>query len=1292
MKSLPFDRNAQRGLAKRLIAGAVLVAGVATPPFAAALTDISNAPIASAATTAVPPNVLFILDASGSMDSEFMPDQMGSYDGKASYASPLCNTIYYNPTITYLVPKNSDGTDFPGSTFTAARNDGFLTSGNTGSPSNLSSGGTTNLSSNYKGTTLSGTERAFYYKWNGASLPTTSECQGSAPSASRSFPHVTGNWEKVQIPAAEEQNFANWFTYYRTRILMMKTSAGRAFSALNDTFRVGFITICPDGSSCNSDTAVVGVNSGYYLKIDAFAPTHKAAWYAKFYQQVPSSFTPLRQALARAGRHFAGLKDGINSGMNDDPIQYSCQQNFSILTTDGYWNYGRGKTLTNGTSGSGDIGNWDSNLGLTPRPMFDGGPVNQVVTVTTNQDRYTSRTGTPNCSGATPVKARRTNQTVTQTTTTPQFGSPSTTTNTTNNSSANVCVASSPALSYTIVLSTTTTNANVATGSTSNTLADVAEYYYRNDLRAPGSTGALGTDVGTNNDVPPSGTGVEDDKATWQHMTTFTLGLGLDGQLTYDPNYKSQTTGDFADIRNNVKGWPNPNPGNPNTGTTSEQQARIDDLWHAAVNGRGQYFSAKNPTSLALSLQTALTSIQTRLSSSAAAATSTLEPTATDNLIVLPTYITSEWSGELQAFQIDVTPGSPTYGQVLPTLVWSAQTKLDAKTQAACDDRRIKLFHPGATDNLVDFTWNTTSCTTGLLPDGLDSTEQAFFTAAGAVDEVQDLSQWSLMTDGSGGTADQKTAARGENLVNFVRGQRGKEGFAPNDINKLYRARKHVLGDIVNSQPLYVRAAAFSYSDSGYAAFAASVASRTPMIYTAANDGMLHAFYGANDATGGDEAWAFIPRSVLPRLYKLADNNYANLHEYYVDGKPVRDDVFDTGSGTWKTILVAGLNKGGRGYYALDVTDPLNPKALWEFTYSPSVCTGPGAFSDCNLGYTFGAPVISKLLDGRWVVFVTSGYNNVNPTPLAGDGQGFLYVLEATTGKIIYKIGTGVGDPTTPSGLAKITAWVNDAEHNNTTLRVYGADLLGNVWRFDVNDEKDALGNPVLPPAGREAALIATLKDPSGTPQPVTIAPRLAEVGSPPSPYLFIGTGRYLGTTDVSDTQVQSIYAIRDPFTPTPYADLRASLNELKMTTVGSDRFVACNSSSPAACKSADGWFVDLTEPGERVNVSMELQLGTLVVASNVPANTACEPGGFSFLNFFDITSGFSPAGTTARSGYRTAGLTVGLSIVRLPNGTVVVYRQRSDPPPGGGIDKEDVPIASGAPTGKRSTWREILP
>jgi type IV pilus assembly protein PilY1 len=1281
MKTTSIDRGTRRPLAQRLLGSALVAACFAAPPALAQLTDIANAPISSAATTTIPPNVMFILDASGSMDGEFSPDEMGSYDDKASYASHLCNQIYYNPAVKYLVPKQADGTDFPTASFTAADNDGFLSSSSiyTGNPSNLRSDLSTNLATGYKGTTNSSTERAFYYKWNGAVAPTTAQCQGSAPSASRSFPHTTGSWEKVQIAAADEENFAMWFTYYRTRMLLMKTAGGRAFVGLNDTFRVGFITICPNNSSsCGSDSDVTTVTSDRYLKIDAFGTTHKANWYTKFYEQRPSSWTPLRQALARVGRHYAGMTDGINAGMTDDPVQYSCQQNFAILTTDGYWNYGRGKTLLNGTSSSGNIGNHDNNSGVSPRPLLDTGAVNTVLT----QEYYNDirAAGASGCS-AVQRRADRWERAVT----TSQSGSVTSTSWV--KVQNNVCfpkatidaivTAGCTASSSPCDVGTPTTS---AAGSVADTLADVAAFYYQNDLR-----------TGMTDNVPASGTGDEDDKATHQHMTTFTLGLGLDGQLKFDPNYKTATSGDFADIRSGVKGWPSPNPSAANTSVLSEQQARIDDLWHAAVNGRGQYFSAKDPTSLASSLTTALTSISARLSSAAAAATSTLEPTAGDNLIILPTYTTQEWTGELSGHLIDVTVGSPTFGALVPTPVWTARSKLNAKTGAACDNRRIMLFRAGAANNLVDFTWDTKACDgsgapTGSASTGLDTTEQEFFTAAGATDEISTLSQWGLMTDGTAGTVDQKTEARGANLVNFLRGQRGKEGtspFTPNDLSKLYRKRTHVLGDIVNSQPLYVRKAAFNYADTGYAAFASSVASRAPRVYVAANDGMLHAFTATADGAGGEEVWAFMPRAVLPRLHKLADSNYGSLHEYFVDGRPIRDDVYDTVSGTWKTILVGGLNKGGRGYYALDITDPNNPKALWEFSHSSSVCAGAGQFADCHLGYTFGNPVISKLTDGRWVVFVTSGYNNVNATPLPGDGEGYLYVLEAMTGKILYKLGTGAGSVSIPSGLSKITAWVNNADIDNTTLRVIGVDLVGNVWRFDVNDQTDGLGAPVLPPAGREATRIATLKDPGGNPQPITIAPRLAEVGSPPSPFIFVGTGKYLGTSDVATTQVQSVYAIKDTLSATAYANPRTELAKVTVPT-GADRTVTCLT----GCDALNGWFADLIDAGERVNVAMELQLGTLVVASNVPANTPCEPGGYGYLNFFDISTGLPPPGTTAAEGrYRVTGLTVGLSIVKLPDGSIVVYRQKhTGEPPG----KEEVPIASGAPSGKRVTWREL--
>ncbi|MCZ7563622.1 MAG: PilC/PilY family type IV pilus protein [Burkholderiales bacterium] len=1297
MSSKPRMPAAPARRCKRIVAGATLVAFLATPPYAtAALTEISNAPLASASTAQIPPNVMFVLDDSGSMDSTYMPDSASAYNGDVGGKSHLCNTIYYNPGNTYFPPKNADGTDFPDASFTGARLDGFSSN----SPS-----GSVNLSTSFTPNGSSASEPAYYYRWKAGdatalaewegltALQKDAECDTDDGTSSGGSPAAAnpGNWVKVPITTAtEQQNFANWHAYYRTRLMTMKSAAGRAFATLNDSFRVGFITICPnDSSSCGSATNNITVAANKYLRIDNFTPSHKQAWFDMFYAQRAHSWTPLREALSRVGRHYAGITSGINSGMNDDPVQFSCQQNFAILTTDGYWNYGQGQRIDSST-----MGNEDANLGLTPRPMYDSGTVSTVTT----QEFYED----VEAAGAWPCNAsQRRADRHQRTLTTNQTGY--TTTSSWSQTNNNACfptatidnaIASGCGTTSQVSPGSSTTGCDAGTttatsASVGNTLADVAEYYYRNDLRPAGSTNTNGDDVSDNN-VPQAGTDPEDDTAQHQHMTTFTLGMGLSGQLDFQPDYKDGT-GAFAGLRDGTLGWPNPNPSVLNPSSTSpDSAARIDDLWHAAVNGRGQAFSASDPTSLAVSLQTALSAIQVRLASAAAAATSSLEPTLTDRLVFTPLYTTGEWAGELQAREIDLATG-----MVLPGVVWSAQSKLDLRAKAACDTRKIHLHRPNwGSTNLVDFAWDTMSCDgagnpTGSPVTGLDATEQAFFGAT----QTASFTQWGLMTDGTNETADQRTPAAGANLVNFVRGQRGLEDFTPNDASRLYRKRTHVLGDIVNSQPVYVRDPFFDYTDTGYDAFKTAINSsngglgRVPLVFAAANDGMLHAFYAGrsvSDPQGGEEAWAFVPRAVLSRLHRLADTNWAQMHEYSVDATPSAGDVYDTASGSWKTILVAGLNKGGRAYYALDVTDPANPVALWEFA-NDGVCFGPtNRYSDCDLGYSYGNPVISKLENGRWVVFVTSGYNNVSP----GDGKGYLYVLDAMTGEILYKIGTGAGDATTPSGLAKIRNWVSgNAAQNNTTARVYGTDLLGNVWRFDVNDSVDSGGNPIMAPLGREAQLLTAVKDGNGNPQPITVRPELAEVGSPPVPFVYVATGRYLGPTDVTDTQVQSLYAIKDPLTQTPVStNLRADLKRLDMSTNGTDRFVTCDQSS-GNCSSPLGWYVDFMDAGERVNVEMKLQLGTLVVASNVPGNTACAPGGYSYKNFFDYATGLSPAGATQPIGSRLSNaLAVGINVIRLPDGRIVVIGMDSSGTP----TTFEAPIASGAPTGKRITWREI--
>src|SRR5262249_17198985 len=152
-------------------------------------------------------------------------------------------------------------------------------------------------------------------------------------------------------------NFANWYAYYRTRIQAMKSAAGLAFLNLDTSYRVGFVIISPRSLSAATTNNCKG---GSFLPVATFDRVQKQIFYCALYSQVPAGSTPLREALSRVGRYYAHLTDGVNSGIQDDPIQYSCQQNFAILTTDGQWNAGGAPAFKAGT----EVGNVDGQAGL----------------------------------------------------------------------------------------------------------------------------------------------------------------------------------------------------------------------------------------------------------------------------------------------------------------------------------------------------------------------------------------------------------------------------------------------------------------------------------------------------------------------------------------------------------------------------------------------------------------------------------------------------------------------------------------------------------------------------------------------------------------------------------------------------------------------------------------------------------------------------------------------------------------------------------------------------------------
>ncbi len=144
----------------------------------------------------------------------------------------------------------------------------------------------------------------------------------------------------------EMQNFANWYSYYRTRIQMMKTAVSRAYSSMSDSspgsgFRVGLTFISAGASDSEisdaGDTTCWTTNKALQLNIADFDATHKSAFYTNLFAVKTCSWTPLRGALSRAGRVYGGVAKLV-SASDPDPVQYSSQQNFSFLTTDGYWN------------------------------------------------------------------------------------------------------------------------------------------------------------------------------------------------------------------------------------------------------------------------------------------------------------------------------------------------------------------------------------------------------------------------------------------------------------------------------------------------------------------------------------------------------------------------------------------------------------------------------------------------------------------------------------------------------------------------------------------------------------------------------------------------------------------------------------------------------------------------------------------------------------------------------------------------------------------------------------------
>jgi Tfp pilus tip-associated adhesin PilY1 len=646
------------------------------------------------------------------------------------------------------------------------------------------------------------------------------------------------------------------------------------------------------------------------------------------------------------------------------------------------------------------------------------------------------------------------------------------------------------------------------------------------------------------------------------------------------------------------------------TGMDGDQYLKIDTIGFAgstirqvlkdtADNAGGKAFTAGDGEALKSAMLEAFQNAAQNASASSVAANSTRLDSST--LIYQASLDSGTWSGQLQAF------GLSSDGSVNTVPSWHTDTK-----NKIPDDHTARSI----------FTYNPTT-TAGIAFNTLadfDATQQA---ALGA------------------------DATEQQAIINYLRGDSTNDGqglgfraratVTKDPLTDLDLATTHrrLMGDIVNSNPWYVGGDNFGYSflpgteGSSYAAHLTATGSRTDVVYVGANDGMLHAF----DATTGVEKFAYVPSTIIPDIAQLADTNYGDTtpHMYLVDGSPRAGDVYidadGDGTDAWATVLVGTTGAGGRGVFALDVTNPDSFTAsnvIWEFNNS----------NDTDMGYTLSEPTIVRMANDQWAAIVGNGYKS--------DGnKAVLFIIDIETGAVIKKIDTETGDGTTPNGLSSHIPV--DLNGDRIVDVIYAGDLLGNLWKFDVSDSNIAQWKSAFVSGGNPEPMF-TATDASSNPQPITAKP---QVGRHPDGgvMVYFGTGQYF---EVGDNFVgalpplQTYYGLRDDLTSSAQISGRSELQEQTIdgevsATFGSETFDVRITSDNAVnfTDTSDlvtnplkkGWYMELISPangaeGERVVAASILRGDRIVFTTLIPNSNPCEFGGTSWLMELDGPTG----------------------------------------------------------------------
>jgi type IV pilus assembly protein PilY1 len=608
------------------------------------------------------------------------------------------------------------------------------------------------------------------------------------------------------------------------------------------------------------------------------------------------------------------------------------------------------------------------------------------------------------------------------------------------------------------------------------------------------------------------------------------------------------------------------------------------------------YFVASNPKQMIDGLNGAFKAIANDLNAfTTSFSPSSPQVSSTGTASYSAKYDASTWTGEITAstMSFDEATGTPS-----PTEAWLFSAKLTAQIAASggmgWDGNRRIVTRRTDTGVAVPFRWSN-----------LSSAQQGWLDTA------------------------YRSGNDGSDYLNYLRGDpTHEENSSATGSAKAYRNRASPVGDIVGSKTRPVGPPSANYSEAanpGYAAFKAAHASRQTVVYVGSNAGMLHAINGATTGTSaGQELWAYIP-SVLFQgptgdatatgLAARGDPDFT--HRYFVDGTPTVVDIdFNktsgaSGSPDWRTVLIGSLGKGGRSYFAIDVTNPaamttetaVAGRVLWEFSHA-------------DLGYTYGEPAVVKTKKHGWVAIFGSGYNNA-------DGRPYFFIVNARTGALLEKIeakeanGSAVGGPSNQAGLAQVQVFVPDRT-DFTAETAYAGDLLGNLWRLDLTPTGGSYATPTK---------LAELTDYLGNPVPVTSRPLVVIQPITGKRFVTVGSGRFLDSSDVSSTQSQVFYGVIDgtasifaATAPTgfTYPITRSRLKQITDLTVK-------NLINPAT---QIGWWYDLGTGagglGWRVISDPTAFYGIVAFAAMLPNGDVCNASGKSRIFAIDVGEGDS--------------------------------------------------------------------